>query len=448
MQWSELLKPVRLGCPDGTAACSNERTEFQRDSDRILFSTAFRRLHGKTQLFPFPDSDVTHTRLTHSLEAACVGRSLGTMVAEKIPGCNVDPTLLAGVVSAACLAHDIGNPPFGHSGEAAIQSFFKGPSGAKYVCMVSDADQKGDMREFDGNAAGFRILTHHKQVLTSNPGGLSLTLPTLAAYTKYPRTASASTEGLVGASGKKPGITHDSLSCFTKVAFTLGIRQRAERSWYRHPLAFLAEAADDICYRIVDLEDAYKLRLVSHEEARATFLAICSHSGTHGDTTNICRIRAKDQQIGYLRAKAINCLVHEVAHAFAGNLEAICECEFDRPLLDVVSSSEDLADLCGLLKKYVYSYRPVLEVEAAGFHVLGGLLELFLEAAVDAPHSARSEKIRQLIPGQFLDEGERPFEDPYSGIMNIVEYVTCMTDSYAIDLYRMLTGISLPNARP
>jgi dGTPase len=373
---------------------------------------------------------------------------LGTLAAEAIDDPHAEPTSLAGIVAAACLAHDIGNPPFGHSGEAAIQGFFKGQTGGKYVGMVNSPDEKADMEKFDGNAAGFRILTNHKKVLTSNSGGLSLTMPTLAAYTKYPKASAAPIIGHGRASEKKPGITHDSIPCFEEVASTLGIKMKASGSWYRHPLAFLTEAADDICYWIVDLEDAYKLRLVSYDEAFGALTAICSHSGVDGYTANICKIKAKDQQIGYLRAKAINCLVHEAANAFADNLEAIYECEFDRPLLEVVGSSCDLAELRGLLRKYAYSYRPVLEVEAAGFHVLGGLLELFLDAAVDTPGHARSRKIRELIPRQFLDEGDRPFDDPYLGIMNIVEYVTCMTDSYAIDLYRTLTGISLPNARP
>lgn len=265
MNWSSLLKCCRLGCLDKEIPRDLDRSEFQRDFDRIIFSTEFRRLHGKTQVFPFPESDSIHTRLTHSLETSCVGRSLGTIVGNRLKKPHLNDAQgweLGEIVRVACLAHDIGNPPFGHSGEEAIREFFRGGHGKGILEKLPEA-RHADFTHFDGNAMGFHILTYSNCKIKSVKGGYALTYPALAAFVKYPRPAfvdSATKEntnepahgkGKPGkpASEKKPGLFQCDLENFEMIAQKLGIPPKHKPNmWFRHPLAFLTEAADDICY--------------------------------------------------------------------------------------------------------------------------------------------------------------------------------------------------------
>jgi dGTPase len=240
MEWKNLTVASRLGCPPVTSYGDQEeaRSEFERDFDRIIFSTAFRRLQGKTQVFPLPESDMTHTRLMHSLEVACVGRSLGRIVGNRLQEEGANAFSLGSIVSAACLAHDIGNPPFGHSGENAIRAFFQSTAGRDLTKSLS-VEQRTDLTQFEGNAAGFRVLTSRKPVQTENPGGFSLTLATLAAYTKYPRMSYSPGDSSNRASERKSGIFYDDLASFKEVARGLQIGQKSpeSRGWVRHPLA-------------------------------------------------------------------------------------------------------------------------------------------------------------------------------------------------------------------
>jgi len=452
MEWTDLIKPWRLGCPPPRAEPDKDkvRSEFLRDWDRIVFSTAFRRLQGKTQVFPFPESDMTHTRLTHSLEVSCVGRSLGKMVGVRLEEKNgTDPDVLGAVVATACLAHDLGNPPFGHSGENAISYFFNEGDGKDYLEKLEDCAQQSDLKKFEANASGFRVITDQKPTQTDNPGGFSLTLPTLAAYTKYPRQSYVKKPDQNRMSEKKFGIFCDGVDNYREVAEGLEIPTKPkDRGWYRHPLAFLTEAADDICYLIIDLEDACRIGLVSYEETQKLLIPICEQHQQKGYLDNIKRIRAEDQKVGYLRAKSINSLVYQVADLFEEKDHEIRAGTFDRPLFDFIPSKNELKAIRSLSVERIYQHRPVTQVEAAGFEVLGGLLGIFLDATVKNSDSNKSKKIRSLIPTQFLDEDKKPFADPYQTIMNITEYISCMTDAFAIDTYRILTGISLPNYRP
>jgi dGTPase len=418
MEWASLTKPWRLGCPpksrDDDDQVEAERSEFLRDCDRIIFSTAFRRLQGKTQVFPLPESDTTHTRLTHSLEASCVGRSLGRIAASRLKHEGADPDVLGSIVAAACLAHDLGNPPFGHSGEKAISYFFKDGRGKTYVERLADPIQQYDLREFEGNAAGFRVLTGWKPTETENRGGLSLTLPTLAAYSKYPRISLCEHSDPTRASESKCGLFFDGVESYREITASLGIPEKPDsRGWYRHPLAFLTEAADDICYLVMDLEDAYRLGIVSFAETRELLVQVCSRYPEPGYIDAEVKIRAKDQKIGYLRAKVINSLVHEVVDLFVTKDKEIRAGQFDRPLLEGITAKTELNAIRELSTERIYPHRPVTQIEAAGFEVLGGLLDLFLKATVAEPQTTKSKKIRSLVPAQYLAEDKKPFEDVY-----------------------------------
>lgn len=442
MEWGKLLKPYRLGCPKEECKHNPDRSEFQKDFDRIIFSPAFRRLYGKTQVFPFPETDAIHTRLTHSLEAASVGRSLGTIVGNEIN--NRDKEVggfeLGTVVCAACLAHDIGNPPLGHSGERAISEFFNSGKGEEITKVLSPME-KADFKEFEGNAMGFHILTYSNPNKTSVIGGHGLTYPTLAAFTKYPRPVSIKNKK-DGVSENKPGLFQLDKKYFAEIAQELGVPEKEEGGrWYRHPLAFLSEVADDICYGIMDLEDGYKHGMVTYATASELLKEICDASSGKTDFSNIKNIKDEKEQIGYLRAKAINSLIYQAAKVFFNNESMILQAKFDQKLCKYIESNKVMKKISDISVSQIYRHRPVIQVEAAGFRVLPGLLDSFLTALKDNKKES-SQKILQLIPAEYKFNYEKK---PYEAIMSITTYIAGMTDTFAVDVYRTLRGIQLPN---
>ena len=321
MEWEKLLTDSRIG--EKTTSKQKEqdsRSEFQKDFDRIVFSPAFRRLQDKTQVFPLPESDFVHTRLTHSLEVSCVGRSLGNLVGETVIERN--PLLknkftkfhFGEIVAAACLAHDIGNPPFGHSGEDAIAEFFRSGNGYKFKSKIKDVKKWTDLIQYEGNAQGFRIVTK-----LQNPklrGGLRLTFSTLAAVTKYPRESIVNVRSkvLLNKAYRKYGFFQAEKDLFKEVAEETGLNcQKGLNNywWCRHPLTFLVEAADDICYRVMDLEDDFRLGFVSFRETEELLMPLINPKFLKGYK----EIDEKDR-IGYLRAIAISELVNELAQVF------------------------------------------------------------------------------------------------------------------------------------
>lgn len=441
MDWQSLLNPNRLGCPepqpDGKIAA---RTEFQRDFDRIIFSSAFRRLQSKTQVFPFPETAMIHTRLTHSLEASSVGRSLGTAVGNELDNPKVDPRDLGAIVSAACLAHDIGNPPFGHAGEKAIIEFFEGERGQSFLVNLTDV-QKLDFLRFDGNAMGFRMLTHSKPKLTKSTGGLGLTYPTLAAFSKYPCSATSIQDAESCASRKKAGLFSSSVDVCSKIAAALDLPKTADTAWARHPLAFLTEAADDISYTVVDLEDGYRHGLVNCGQVTTLLRRIAGVHMSDDDKSNLGNLMRPQDKIGYLRAKAINSLVCQVVGVFMANLEQLLEGTYNEPLVDQIESASDLEEVRSVSKDSIYSHRTILQIEAAGFQVIPGLLDMFL-SALGSPETSSSKKILELLPDEYVEDLGK---NPYDAIMGITDYVAGMTDVFAVELYRNLRGIQLPN---
>lgn len=448
MDWNRLLSRTRLGRNE-QAAGDATRTDFQRDFDRIVFCSAFRRLQDKTQVFPLARSDYVRTRLTHSLEASSVGRTLGTRIGDtlirryRLGG--VDPQDFGAIVAAACLAHDIGNPPFGHAGEDAIRSWFReSATGQRVLERLSEA-QRADLLGFEGNAQGFRLLTRLQS--PANPGGLQLTCATLGAFSKYPCAAWLDVPRPHGIGFRKFGFYQADREHFAELADRLGLTPVTTDAWRRHPLSYLVEAADDICYRIVDIEDAYRLRQIDYAEAEALLRPLAE---TPGLDARLSGIAESKERIELLRAKAIGVMVDQTCAVFLAHEPAILAGELDAELLDLVPSAAELRTLRCYAEDRVYIAPPVVEVGAAGFRVLAGLLETCIGALEDIAEHGRSAStlsrmVSYLIPEQFIGPGRRPADNAYRRVLGMTDFVSGMTDRYAVELYKKITGISLPN---
>ncbi|WP_230688224.1 dGTP triphosphohydrolase [Hymenobacter jeongseonensis] len=452
MLWPRLLSQRRfpdqqLPPPSATLV----RGAFVADYDRVVFSSAFRRLQRKTQVMPLPETDFVHTRLTHSLETAVVGRSLGRLAARQLLETDADLAQLlpnfdqdcGDIVAAACLAHDIGNPPFGHSGEDAISSYFASAAAEPYLENLTAAEV-ADLQHFEGNAAGFRILTHTYAAHSTGTAGLGLTYATLGAFTKYPKpslVAESLKKG--GASEKKYGHFQTESARFQHVATELGLLPKDADSgfYHRHPLAFLVEAADDLCYRIIDFEDGLKLGLIAPEVGLPLLKKMLNDPAGRVGSVQWHDWR---EELGYIRARLIGKLVAEIATLFAKHAPAILRGEYDQPLIKELVCWADLQEVQRLSIEKLYRSRPVLEIEAAGFEVLGGLLDAFLCAVFDASHGHRSRKLLLLLPEQFRAEGKQAGVAAYEKILLLTDFVAGMTDQNALSLYKTIKGIELP----
>ncbi len=447
MIWQNLFSVKRFGTKSSTSRTIG-RSEFESDFDRVVFSSAFRRMQDKTQVVPLPESDFVHTRLTHSLEVSCVGRSLGKIVGEKIlakyPDLKniVSASDFGSVVAAASLAHDIGNPPFGHSGERAISEYFINGPGLVFKNKLSEKEWK-DLINFEGNANGFRILTN---LNTGTEGGIKLTFTTLAAFTKYPTSSYQSRKIKNSASQKKYGFFNSEKIIFETIANELELIKLGEDSWRRHPLAFLVEAADDICYRIIDFEDGVRLGLIHLKEAETKLRELIKDENFDEDYFN--SINDEKEQISYLRAKTINSLVKKLATIFIKHEEEILNGEFDQSLISQLKDYERLEEIKLITRKFVYHSQQVLKIESAGFNVIARLLDLFINA-VNEVHAANndaslnyyhSKMLCELLPSQYLGKNRNPDEHLYMRILRICDFVSGMTDSYAITLHRKLLG--------
>jgi dGTPase len=450
MNWSQLLSHKRLGSNDRSTG-STTRTDFQRDLDRIVFSSAFRRMQDKTQIFPLSKIDYVRTRLTHSLESSSVGRSLGTLVGEQIIARHRleanQASDFGDICAAACLAHDIGNPPFGHSGEDAIRHWAENGDYGRERVAVLQGSQAEDFLNFEGNSQGFRVITRLQN--RDNPGGLQLTCATLAAFAKYPRESCIGNGRFQGVSAKKPGFTAEDQHLFTEVAETVGLLRRDPvlAIWHRHPLAFLVEAADDICYRVIDIEDGYRLGHLSFREAMELFSAVLSDSTSQRQRLD--RITGDKEKIEFLRAKVISQAISEILSCFLDQEREILAGRFDQPLMSQIPHRAEMDRLIEVANERIYVAPEVIEIETAGFQVISELLERFIPIVDDvAAHgeraSPRSQMMIRLIPEQFLGAQGRPADDDYTRLLRLTDFVSGMTDSYAVSLYKKVTGISLP----
>lgn len=462
MNWSTLYSSRRTGDPEKKDANPDAiRTSFVRDYDRIIFSSAFRRLQNKTQVFPLPGAVFVHNRLTHSLEVASVGRSLGKAVGDELAKkyanegdhfCEFYKYELPSVIAAACLGHDIGNPPFGHSGEEAIRSYFKQLEGdmRKRMHEGLSANQLKDFELFEGNSNAFRILTHR---FNEQDSSYKLTYATLAAIVKYPCSSSEGFDKKTGLiATKKSGFFDSEIGTYEDIAAQLGIikKQDFHHVYARHPFVYLTEAADDICYRVIDLEDAHRLHIVSIEKFMNLFLPFFEKEQEYNSIDYIQKklraINDDNQKVQFIRAKWIGLMVEKLSRVFiekekellAGTLEAdLLKClpDADQQLIKAINEFS---------VKHIYNYRSVVEIEIAGFNVIGGLLKELVQAVL-YPSDSRSEKLLQLVPAQFgITQNEQYL---YKDIQSVVDFISGMTDLYAIDLYRKITGISIPELK-
>jgi dGTPase len=460
MNWSQLYSPLRTGSTRrSTTDPSNIRTSFLRDYDRIIFSSAFRRLQNKTQVFPMPGPVFVHNRLTHSLEVASVGRSLGKSVgdaiADKHP--NNDEQFrefykyeLPSVIAAGCLAHDIGNPPFGHSGEDAIRNFFRGLEGdQKKRFETLTENQQRDFLFFEGNANAFRTLTHNFN--EPSQGGFRLTYATLASIVKYP---SDSLNGFnkQQLATKKSGFFNSEIDTWKAIAAELGIPQPdpAKNVFARHPFVYLVEAADDICYRIIDFEDAHRLNVISIDTIARLFLSFFDHETGYDARDRVERtfheINDDNQKVQFLRAKLINLLIFRVRDIFMDKEADLLAGTLSKSLIDCLPDRELalMKEIDAFSIQHLYNHRSVVEIEIAGYNVIGGMLKEFFGAILD-PRNVKSEKLLQLISGQFVIA--RAPERLYNDIQSVVDFIAGMTDLYAVDLYRKITGMAFPQIR-
>ena len=439
MEWERLMSPQRVG--ETYRAQDDEiRTRFDQDYDRIIFSHPFRKLQDKTQVFPLPEHDFVHTRLTHSLEVSSVGRSLGKEVGKVLidrHGLQLSTHHFGGVVAAASLAHDLGNPPFGHSGEEGISAYFTTPSGARLQTMVA-GEEWVELNRFEGNAQGFRILNHERY------GGLRLTSATLAAFTKYPKTASSPSDKS-RRSQKKYGICTSDLQLYRALAQEMEIPEVSRDVFLRHPLSFLVEAADDICYHVIDLEDGCRLGLVTLDETVELLSAII---GDRFSAEKFEKIPSKEEKLGLLRAMTIHQLITEAVSCFLDHEEGILSGDFDRSLTDEMPSTPVMNRIIDLSIDRIYRARQVVEREAAGFEIIEKLMQAFCEAMVQE-HFDKSRKnprlraIYRLLPPDYHQLLARE-DSLYHHLQLIVDFVSGLTDKSAVNLYKTISGVTLP----
>ncbi|MDR2037157.1 MAG: deoxyguanosinetriphosphate triphosphohydrolase [Bacteroidales bacterium] len=445
LNWNSLLSAKRLGSAS-LVPKNMARSQFQRDYDRIIFSSPFRRLQNKTQVFPLPGSVFVHNRLTHSLEVASVGRSLGNMLAielEKRPELSGNDffSVFGPIVSAACLAHDMGNPPFGHSGEKAISRYFLEGNGKSIQGMVDEV-QWNDLTHFEGNANAFRVLTH--QFNGRRNGGFALTYATLASLVKYPYGSEAMPE-----KKNKYGFFSSEKDTFEDIAREQGIIQISDAPvrYCRHPLVYLVEAADDITYQIMDVEDAHKLKILSTSETRDVLMAFWDPASEDGKSfiSNskhvFSTVTDPNEQISYLRALLINKLVSECVAVFMSHYSGIMNGVYHQSLIDSLEgiSAEGMKHCRKLSVERIYNHSSVIEVELAGYRILGALMDEFVDAVLH-PQSHYARKLLALLPGQFRST---PDASAYTRIQSVLDFISGMTDLYALELYRTIHGIQI-----
>ena len=443
MNWQQLISNKRLGQEERHAERHDDRSEFKRDYDRLIFSAPFRRLQNKTQVFPLPGSIFVHNRLTHSLEVASVGRSLGDDVAHELIRRHPElaDTLFAQIgtiVSAACLAHDLGNPPFGHSGEKAIQTYFPEGDGLELKASVSQ-EFWDDITHFEGNANAFRLLTHRFK--GRREGGFVMTYSTLASIVKYPFASS-----LAGKKGKFGFFTTEQAT-YQRIADEMGVICKSQPGeplrYARHPLVYLVEAADDICYEIMDIEDSHKLKILTFDETASLLLQFFDDATRQRILQRITDegITDNNEKVTYMRASVIGLLEHKCVEVFVAHEEQILNGSFEGSLIDHISQRErDAYRACmDVSIRKIYNSKPVLDVELSGYKIIETLMDSLIQAAV-YPEKFHSKQLIGRVSSQYHIDSP----DLETRIMAMIDYISGMTDVYALDVYQKINGISLP----
>ncbi|MFC4722586.1 deoxyguanosinetriphosphate triphosphohydrolase [Geojedonia litorea] len=447
MNWEQLLSLKRFGDTHKRLRKEQDETRlgFEVDYDRIIFSSEFRSLQDKTQVVPLSQTDFVHTRLTHSLEVSVVGRSIGRNVGQKV--LEKHPHLkkvhgfrandFGAIVAAASLAHDIGNPPFGHSGEKAIGEFFKTGFGNQFKEQLT-AKQYQDLCDFEGNANGFKILTESR---AGREGGLRLSYATLGAFTKYPKE-SLPKKPTKHIADKKYGFFQSEKEAFKDVANELGLIPTGTNehiSFSRHPLAYLVEAADDICYTIIDFEDGINLGLIQEEFALEYLINLVRHTI---NTKKYQLLSNTQDRLSYLRALAINTLINEAANNFMANEELILQGKFSKAIMDVSTYEAQIKDIIKVSVENIYQSSEVIEKEIAGYEVINQLLKSFTVAITNryqGKPSSYDQLILRLLPNSF----ENLDDNLYTNLLNVCNHVAQLSDSNAILTYKKLKGTYL-----
>ncbi|MDG1730181.1 MAG: deoxyguanosinetriphosphate triphosphohydrolase [Algibacter sp.] len=445
MNWEQLLSLKRFGDTNKRIRKEQDETRlgFEVDYDRVIFSSEFRSLQDKTQVIPLSETDFVHTRLTHSLEVSVVGRSLGRRVGQKL--LEKHPHLqsvhgyqtndFGAIVAAAALAHDIGNPPFGHSGEKAIGEFFKTGQGKTFKSQLSDKEYQ-DLCDFEGNANGFKILTESR---AGREGGIRLSYATLGAFMKYPKE-SLPKKPTKHIADKKYGFFQSEKTAFQDVANELGLLKRSDTdvSYARHPLAYLVEAADDICYTIIDFEDGINLGLIQEEFALEYLSKIIRNTIK---PENYYALSTKEDRVGYLRALAIGTLINEAVDIFMQHEAAILNGNFDCALLDKSKYEAQIKDIIKISIENIYQSTEVVDKEIAGYGVINTLLSTYTNAVNNSFNNTASNYDKLILKGlpKTLEINNSSL---YSRLSSVCYYVSLLSDSKAILDYKKIKGIS------
>ena len=438
MKWQKLISDRRLGLEELHEAGAQMRSDFQRDYDRLIFSSPFRRMQNKTQVFPLPGSVFVHNRLTHSLEVSSVGRSIAREVIQRMMKLGLSDEELnlvqniPDIVATACLCHDLGNPPFGHSGEKTISTWFSEGPGAFLQSELSP-QQWSDLINFEGNANSFRVLSH--QFVGRRKGGFAMTYSTLGTLVKYPWTSEHA-----GDKGKF-GFFESEEQSYRKVAEWLGIPEISNGVFARHPLVYLMEAADDICYQIMDIEDAHRLGILSTEEAAGYLLNFFEENRRDKLLRGMGYLEDPNEKIGYLRSSVIGTLVENSADAFVENLDKIMAGETTKPLVKLLPSrlSEAYNTCASMAYNRIYCDPHVVDVDLAGNRIISYLMDTLMDAVLH-PEKNYSQLLLTKMPKQY----DINAETLYGRIQAVLDHVSGMTDVYALDLFRKLNGHSLP----
>lgn len=439
MHWNQLICDKRLGLEDyHDAKKGGVRSDFERDYDRLIFSSPFRRLQNKTQVFPLPGSIFVHNRLTHSLEVSCVGRSLAGEIELLLRERHAaEPWLdtlrcMGEIVAAACLAHDLGNPPFGHSGERTIGAYFSEGRGMELRNHLT-AEQWNDLIHFEGNANSFRTLTH--KFNGRRQGGFAMTYSTLAAIVKYPYSSSQA-----GEKGKFGFFTTER-EIFERIATELGMTKLGHERYARHPLAYLVEAADDICYQVMDIEDGHKLKIIDTEETVTLLLSFFDESRHPHMREVMAAVADPNEKIVYLRSCVVGLLVQECARTFAQHEDEIMAGTFEGSLIDHIAprAAQGYEQCSKLAYDRLYRASYVVDVDLAGNRIINLLLEKLIEAVIH-PERNYSQLLLNKFPQQYDVHAASLFEK----IQAVLDHISAMTDIYALNLYRQLDGISIP----
>jgi dGTPase len=444
MTWEQLLSLKRQGDTSKRLRIEQDDTRlgFEVDYDRIIFSSAFRSLQDKTQVIPLSKIDFVHTRLTHSLEVSVVGRSIGRLVGKKIiekyphlkevHGYHMND--FGAIVAAAALAHDIGNPPFGHSGEKAIGEYFAIGKGQQFKDQLT-SKQWQDLIDFEGNANGFSVLTSSRPGIE---GSLRLSYATLGAFTKYPKE-SLPKKPTQNIADKKYGFFQSDASFFKEVAEELGMisnKTGDDIGYERHPLAFLVEAADDICYTIIDFEDGINLGLVSEDFALEYLIKLVKDTI---DAAKYQTLTTKEDRISYLRALAIGNLINDAVKVFIENEEAILQGKFHYALTDKSKYKAQMDDIIKLSVKNIYQSREVIEKELSGYQIINNLLDKFI-TAYNNNHEGKATNYDKLLLKILPEKHHLEKENLYDRLLHICHFISMLTDGKAVQLNQIVTA--------